>query len=118
MLQSRLRTGERDRVITIQSYTETNHTTTNQPRKTWADLITLKAKREMPRARSTSERFEANQQVATEVYDYSIRPGSASITHKMRIYDRAEARYFYITAINRPDRIGTLVLTAQYRDNG
>jgi head-tail adaptor len=113
-----IRVGELDRRITIQSYTEANHATSNQPRKTWSDLVTVYSKRVQPRSRATDERFEANQQVAAEVYDFEIRDISTAINHKMRIYDTVEARYFYITGINKLPRMGKIILTAQYRDNG
>jgi SPP1 family predicted phage head-tail adaptor len=105
-----------DRRITIQSYSEANHATTNQPRKTWSDLITLNARRFQSRSRD--ERFEVSQMVAVEVYDFEIRYMATAITHKMRIYDIAEERYFYIIGINKLPRMGKIILTAQYRDNG
>jgi SPP1 family predicted phage head-tail adaptor len=107
-----------DRRVTIQSYSEANHAGTNQPRKTWSDLITLNARRFQSRTRSNDERFEANQMVAAEVYDFEIRYMATAITHKMRIYDISEARNFYIIGINKLPRMGKIILTAQYRDNG
>jgi head-tail adaptor len=112
-----IRPGELDRRITIQSYTEANHATTNQPRKTWSDLVTVHAKRMRSRM-GNDERHEANQQVAAEVYDFEIRNISTSINHKMRIYDIAEERYFYIVGVNKMPRMGKIILTTQYRDNG
>jgi SPP1 family predicted phage head-tail adaptor len=106
-----------DRRITIQSYTEANHVGTNQPRKTWSDLVTLHTRRSRTR-RGNDERFEASQQVAAEVYDFEIRNTSTSINHKMRIYDISEARYFYIIGVNKMPRMGKIVLTAEHRDNG
>lgn len=113
-----LRPGELDRKITIQSYTEANHASTNQPRKTWSDLVTVWSRRYTNRSRTSDERFEANQQVAAEVYDYEIRNTSASINHKMRVYDVDEERYFYIVGVNKMPRQGKIILTAQHRDNG
>jgi SPP1 family predicted phage head-tail adaptor len=107
-----------DRRITIQSYTEANHEATNQPRKTWSNLVTVWARRHTNRSRSTDEGFEANQQVAVEVYDFEIRYIATVIDHKMRIYDTAEQRYFYINGVNKMPRMGKIILTAQYRDNG
>lgn len=111
-----IRVGELDRKITIQSYTTANHATTNQPVKTWSDLITVWSKR-MP-SRRTTEGYEANQQVAIEIYDFEIRDISTTIDHKMRIYDTVEARYFYIVGVNKLVRQGKIILTGQYRDNG
>ena len=107
-----------DRRVTIQSYTVSNHAVTNQPVKTWTDLVTVWARRFTNRSRTSDERFEANQLVAAEIYDFEIRNISTSIDHKMRIYDVSEARYFYIIGVNKMPRQGKIVLTGQYRDNG
>ena len=112
-----IRPGELDRKITIQSYATSNHATTNQPVKTWSDLVTVWAKRMRSRM-SNDERYEANQLVAAEVYDFEIRNLSTAIDHKMRIYDTAEERYFYIIGVNKMPRQGKIILTGQYRDNG
>lgn len=106
-----------DRRVTIQSYTVSNHTTTNQPVKTWSDLVTVWAKRMRSRM-GNDERHEANQLVAAEVYDFEIRNISIAIDHKMRIYDTVEARHFYIIGVNKMQREGKIILTGQYRDNG
>lgn len=113
-----LRVGEMDRRITIQSYTTSNHATTNQPVKIWSDLVTVWGRRFTNRSRTSDERFEANQQVAGEVYDFEIRNISTAIDHKMRIYDTAEERHFYIIGVNKMPRQGKIILTGQYRDNG
>lgn len=112
-----IRPGELDRKITIQSYTTSNHATTNQPVKTWSDLVTAWAKRTRSRM-SNDERHEANQLVAAEVYDFEIRNISTQVDHKMRIYDTVEERYFYIVGVNKMQREGKIILTGQYRDNG
>lgn len=106
-----------DRKITIQSYTEANQEKTNQPVKTWSDMVTVWAKRYTNRA-PAKEQFEANQLVGHEVYDFEIRNTSTAINHKMRIYDVYEERYFYITGVNKMPRQGKIILTAQFRDNG
>jgi hypothetical protein len=116
MLQSRLRVGELDRPIVIQSYTESADSVTNQRAKTWSDTLILKAKRIATKSK-VNETYQANQQVGTETYEYTVRPGSTVVNQKMRIYDTWETRYFYITGVNRIDRMGTTILTAEYRDN-
>lgn len=113
-----IRPGELDRKIKIQSYTTSNHATTNQPVKTWSDLVTVWARRFTNRTRTSDERYEANQQVAAEVYDFEIRNISTAVDHKMRIYDTVEDRYFYIIGVNKMKREGKIILTGQYRDNG
>lgn len=107
-----------DRRITIQSYTTANHATSNQPVKTWSDLLTVWSKRMQSRRTSNDERYEANQLVAAEVYDFEIRNTDTAIDHKMRIYDIDEARYFYIIGVNKMPRMGKTILTGQFRDNG
>jgi SPP1 family predicted phage head-tail adaptor len=109
--------GAMDRPIRIQSYSETGDAATNQRTKTWTDLITMSAKRLPTRRSGNTETYQANQQVATEEYDFTIRTGGFAVNQKMRIYDIWESRYFYVTNIIRPGRTGTMTLTAEYRDN-
>ncbi|HYG02109.1 MAG TPA: head-tail adaptor protein [Chryseosolibacter sp.] len=133
--------GELDTRIRVESYSTSNHTTTNQEVKTWATLKTIWAKELGP---SSREKFEAKQQVAIDETRFLVRSGAAFslltadnsnitvdntqitadnfagtvriIDEKMRVVRRGEV--LYISGIEGTPRRGYVILKAVKRDNG
>lgn len=118
-----VRSGEMDQRITIQSVSTSPNTVTNEATESYSTLVAnLPAKRLSASARggmfdggpSSTEKFEANQQVAHGVARYMIRRRT-DVTERMRI---VEGSIIYeISGIEDFGRMGYMILTAEKRDN-
>jgi head-tail adaptor len=119
MIGGGIRVGELDCRIIIQQLTTTRSTITNYPSPTYSTFATVAAKR-LGKANndlyapSTSEAYEANQQVAINTVRYFIRT-LTGVLETMLIVDGTKT--YNISGIEDFGRQGYMILTATKRDN-
>lgn len=111
MLQGRLRPGEMDVPITIQSAITTKHAITNEPEETWSTYRSVRAKMMGP---ASNEKYEASQQVALSTVRFFVYRDTA-YNERMRILKGDH--YYYILGIQDFNRQGYMILIAEKRDN-
>jgi len=105
-----------DRRILIEQNTPTTNDTTGAEQENWTTVATVWAERMF---KSSSEQFEANQQVGVQVYDYKIRHPLEAFTvdQTMRITDQTTSETLYVRGISNMKREGYMMLTVEKRDN-
>lgn len=119
MLLSKIRPGELDRIIVIESNTPTRDSISNEELSSWSTLATVRAARLTNSRLGARFNYEASQQVATNIETYLIRYSSdvSSIDESMRWYESGTSIYYYITALDIDKRREIIVITAEKKDN-
>ncbi len=108
--------GRKDTRITISSRTSTNDPVTNEPEYTYATLATVWAEELGP---LSSEKYEADQQVAVNIVRFRVRSSETlrtSLDETCRVTRGTDT--FEISRIEKIGRNVELVLTCEMRDNG
>jgi len=115
MLKNKIKIGEFDVRLVIESNTPTIDDTTNERIKVWSEVSTVWAKR---MTRSGKEGYEADQQVATNKEAYLIRYSSdlASVDATHRIYEEGTTDYYYVLFVEKQRREGWILLTAEIKN--
>jgi head-tail adaptor len=107
--------GEFNRRIIIQQPIKAIDTKTHEHvTDGWQDVATIWAKRMW---KSSTEKEESNQQVGNEIYDYKILWQKFEINSTMRIKDKSENAFYYVTGVNKADWKVSIMLTVVKRDN-
>lgn len=122
MLLSKIRPGELDIRLVIESNTPTRDSVSNEEQDGWSVVSTVSAKR-MPNSGGLGGRFnyEGNQQVNTDIETYLIRYSTdvSSLDASMRVFEHNQDTpiYFYVTNVEAYKRERQIIVTAEYKDN-
>lgn len=116
MLLNKLKAGDFDIRLVIESNVTTTDSESNEEIDGWTTLSTVSAKR-LPLGGTL--KYEANQQVNTNNENYVIRYSSEvnTIDASMRVYESGTTDYYYINNVEIFKRERYIQITAERKDN-